>query len=77
MTTKRPRSTLRAVALTAGGHTFGKCHGASEEILLGPEPEAAPLEAQGLGELAADVNGSRHLSSMRAAMQPVSWQALR
>ena len=37
------------VALTAGGHTFGKCHGAAEEILLGPEPEGAPLEAQGLG----------------------------
>jgi len=37
------------VALTAGGHTFGKCHGASEEILLGPEPEAAPIEEQGFG----------------------------
>jgi catalase-peroxidase len=37
------------VALTAGGHTFGKCHGAAEEILLGPEPEGAPLEEQGLG----------------------------
>jgi catalase-peroxidase len=37
------------VALTAGGHTFGKAHGASEEILLGPEPEGAPLEEQGLG----------------------------
>jgi catalase-peroxidase len=37
------------VALTAGGHTFGKCHGAAEEILLGPEPEAAPIEEQGLG----------------------------
>ncbi len=37
------------VALTAGGHTFGKCHGASEEILLGPEPEGAGLEEQGLG----------------------------
>ena len=37
------------VALTAGGHTFGKAHGASEEILLGPEPESAPLEEQGLG----------------------------
>jgi len=37
------------VALTAGGHTFGKAHGASEEILLGPEPEGAALEEQGLG----------------------------
>ncbi|MGB2891515.1 MAG: catalase/peroxidase HPI, partial [Albidovulum sp.] len=37
------------VALTAGGHTFGKCHGAGDAALLGPEPEGAPLEAQGLG----------------------------
>jgi catalase-peroxidase len=37
------------VALTAGGHTFGKCHGAGDAALLGPEPEAAPLEEQGLG----------------------------
>ncbi|MDT8436764.1 MAG: catalase/peroxidase HPI [Gemmatimonadota bacterium] len=37
------------VALTAGGHTFGKCHGAGDAALLGPEPEAAPIEAQGLG----------------------------
>jgi len=37
------------VALVAGGHTFGKCHGAAAADHLGPEPEAAPLEAQGLG----------------------------
>jgi catalase-peroxidase len=37
------------VALTAGGHTFGKCHGAGAESHLGPEPEAAPIEEQGLG----------------------------
>jgi len=37
------------VALTAGGHTFGKCHGAGDAALVGPEPEAAPLEEQGLG----------------------------
>lgn len=37
------------VALIAGGHTFGKTHGASAESHKGPDPEASPLEAQGLG----------------------------
>ncbi len=37
------------VALTAGGHTFGKCHGAGDAALVGPEPEGAPIEEQGLG----------------------------
>ena len=37
------------VALTVGGHTFGKCHGAGDASLVGAEPEAAGLEEQGLG----------------------------
>lgn len=37
------------VALVAGGHTFGKCHGAGNKELVGPPPEGAPLEEMGLG----------------------------
>jgi len=37
------------VALTAGGHTIGKCHGNGDASLLGPDPEAADVEEQGLG----------------------------
>ena len=45
------------VALTAGGHTFGKMHGAGDAAHVGPEPEAAPLEAMGLGWLSTHSSG--------------------
>ncbi|WP_373236104.1 catalase/peroxidase HPI [Cohaesibacter celericrescens] len=46
------------VALAAGGHTVGKCHGNGDASLLGPEPEAAGVEEQGLGW--RNPNGSGH-----------------
>ncbi len=45
------------VALTAGGHTFGKTHGAGPVEHVGPEPEAAPLEAMGFGWLSTYKSG--------------------
>ena len=45
------------VALVAGGHTFGKCHGAGDAGLLGPDPEGSPVEAMGLGWTSAFESG--------------------
>ena len=44
-------------ALTIGGHTFGKCHGAGDPALVGPEPESAGLAEQGLGWISSHGSG--------------------
>jgi catalase-peroxidase len=45
------------VALIVGGHTFGKCHGAGNADLVGPEPEGCPIEHQGLGWISSHGSG--------------------
>jgi catalase-peroxidase len=45
------------VALTAGGHTFGKGHGAGDASLVGPEPEGAPMEQMGFGWISTHASG--------------------
>ncbi|MDP3514111.1 MAG: catalase/peroxidase HPI, partial [Sulfuritalea sp.] len=61
------------VALVAGGHTFGKCHGAGDPKLVGPEPEAAPLEQMGLGwknTLGSGCGGDTTSSGIEGAWTP-------
>jgi catalase-peroxidase len=48
------------VALTAGGHTVGKCHGNGDAALLGPEPEGANIEEQGFGWMNKTTRGVGH-----------------
>ena len=61
------------VALTAGGHTFGKCHGAGDAALVGREPEAAPMEQMGLGwksSYASGKGGDAITSGIEGAWTP-------
>ncbi|GAB2855908.1 catalase/peroxidase HPI [Actinocorallia aurea] len=66
------------VALIVGGHTFGKCHGAVDPQYLGPEPEACPLEQQGLGwknTYGSGKGGDTLTSGLEGAWttQPTKW----
>ncbi|HEX2010730.1 MAG TPA: catalase/peroxidase HPI [Roseateles sp.] len=59
------------VALIAGGHTFGKAHGAAPESHKGPEPEGAPIEAQGLG-WNSDFGGGHGKDTVSSGLE-VTW----
>ncbi|NUS75055.1 MAG: catalase/peroxidase HPI [Streptomyces sp.] len=66
------------VALIAGGHTFGKCHGAVDPSYVGPEPEGAPIEQQGLGwrnTHGSGVGGDALTSGLEGAWthEPTKW----
>jgi len=66
------------VALTAGGHTFGKTHGAAPATHCGPAPEAAPIEAQGFGWL-SDYKSGRGRDAITSGLEgawtshPTQW----
>ncbi|MCC6773509.1 MAG: catalase/peroxidase HPI [Gemmatimonadaceae bacterium] len=68
------------VALTAGGHTFGKCHGAGDPALMGAAPEGATIEEQGLGWLNRFESG-RGVHSTTSGLEgawtpnPIQWDS--
>jgi len=69
------------VALVAGGHTFGKCHGAGDPTRVGPEPEAAALEEMGLGwknAFGSGRGGDTTSSGIEGAWtpNPTKWQSI-
>lgn len=66
------------VALVAGGHTFGKCHGAGDTANVGPEPEGAPMEQQGFGwanKMGTGKGGDTISSGLEGAwtVEPTKW----
>jgi catalase-peroxidase len=66
------------VALVAGGHTFGKCHGAGDDSHVGPEPEGAGIEEQGLGwksSFGSGKGGDTITSGIEGAWKPnpIKW----
>ena len=66
------------VALIAGGHTFGKCHGAGDPSLVGPEPEGCPVHQGGLGWIStygSGVAGDAITSGLEGAWTPtpIEW----
>ncbi len=68
------------VALVAGGHTFGKCHGAGSPAHVGPEPEGAPMEDMGLGwknTMGRGMGGDTISSGIEGAWTPtpIQWDS--